>query len=270
MKFSICNDTYADRSCLEAATHAAECGYEGLELAPSTIWNDPSKTTLQEAQALARGIQKLDLEVIGFHWLLTGTDGMHLTHPDKSLQAKLIDYVTHLAQLCSTMGGKVMVWGSPAMRNLESEWDKEEAEKRAVEALHTISTNIESLDVTLALEPLAKWETNYWTTADSTWETIQKVNHPNCRLHLDCKAMADESTPPEEIIKTHKDHFVHFHANDPNLLGPGMGDMDLRGVGQTLRDINYNGWVSVETFKPGPGYEVIAEESLKFMKENFK
>ena len=141
--------------------------------------------------------------------------------------------------------------GKSNMRNLEEDWDVQEAHKRAIDSLNRISQSIASLDVTLALEPLAKWETNFWTTADEAFETIQAVDHPNCRLHLDCKAMADEDTPPVDIIKKHADNFVHFHANDPNLLGPGMGDMDLIPVGQTLKDIQYDGWVSVETFKPG-------------------
>lgn len=269
MKFSICNDTYTDRDCVAAAQHAAEVGYQGFELAPSTIWEDPKEIPSHQAVKLAHEIQSNGLEVIGFHWLLTGTHGMHLTHPDSQRQSNLVEYVTHLAKLCSDMGGKVMVWGSPALRNLEPEWDREEAEKRAIDTLHQICINIAPLDVSLALEPLAKWETNYWTTADETWKTIEKVDHPNCRLHLDCKAMHDENKEMVDIINQHRDHFIHFHANDPNLLGPGMGELDLKPVGQTLKDIGYQNWVSVETFKPGPGPEEIAKQSLQYMKTHF-
>ena len=269
MKFSICNDTYADRDCLKAAQHIAETGYSGIEIAPSTVWENPSNISSLQVAKLAHDIQALNLDIIGFHWLLKDTEGLHLTHPDTQYQTRLIHYVTHLAKLCSDMGGKVLVWGSPMMRNLDKSWNRDEAEKRAIDTLNKICQSIVPLSISLALEPLAKWETNFWTTADETYETIKKVDHPNCRLHLDCKAMADESKPLEEIIQTHKEHFIHFHANDPNLLGPGMGELDLQGVGQTLHEIDYQGWVSVETFKSGPGPEKIAESSLSYMKSNF-
>ncbi|WP_156346098.1 hypothetical protein [Verrucomicrobium spinosum] len=37
--------------------------------------------------------------------------------------------------------------------------------------------------------------------------------------------MSDESTPIPDIIRQSKDWFIHFHTNDPNLLGPGMGEV---------------------------------------------
>jgi len=269
MKFSICNDTYADRDCVAAAEHAASCGYNGLELAPSTIWKHPQNIQISEAKLLADKINHLNLDIVGFHWLLTGTEGMHLTNPDAAFQTRLIQHVAHLAKLCSAMGGKVMVWGSPKMRNLEPDWDAAAAEQRVVTTLRKLCQIIEPLNVTLALEPLATWETNYWTTADDTWRTIEQVDHPNCRLHLDCKAMDNEDDDPAAIIKRHEGHFVHFHANDPNLLGPGMGSMDLIPVAQALKEVQYREWVSVETFKLGPGPEQIAEQSLAFLKQHF-
>jgi sugar phosphate isomerase/epimerase len=98
---------------------------------------------------------------------------------------------------------------------------------------------------------------------------VREIDHPSFRLMLDVKSMCAEPRPPAETIRQHGPLVVHFHANDANRRGPGMGDTDFRPIAAALRDVGYAGYVSVEVFDYQPDAETIARESLRYLRETF-
>ena len=70
-----------------------------------------------------------------------------------------------------------------------------------------------------------------------------------------------------EIIRENAGMMAHFHANDANRRGPGMGQIDFLPILQTLRDIGYQGWVSVEVFDYEPGVESLARDSIRYLRQ---
>ena len=170
-----------------------------------------------------------------------------------------------LARCCRDLGGSILVFGSPQQRNLLAGVSHEQAMEYAAEVFQAAMPVLEDLDVTLAVEPLGPAEGNFLLTADAGARLVEMVGSPHCRLHLDCKAMSSEATPIPDIIRRHAAMLVHFHANDPNRLGPGFGELDFVPIFETLGAIDYRGWVSVEVFDYSPGVERLARESIEYM-----
>jgi len=60
---------------------------------------------------------------------------------------------------------------------------------------------------------------------------------------------------------------IYFHLNDPNLQGPGFGELDFISIMEALCEINYTGWASVEPFDYTPGIEMLTEKSIAHVKQ---
>jgi sugar phosphate isomerase/epimerase len=120
MKFAICNETFQDRSFVAQCQAAQAAGYTGIEIAPFTLADNISNLTSADLAACRQAASDHGLEIIGLHWLLAKTEGCHLASPDDAVRAATLDYVQRLADLCDSLGGKFMVWGSPQQRSLEA------------------------------------------------------------------------------------------------------------------------------------------------------
>ncbi len=266
MKFGICNETFRDWPFDKAFAFARELGYTGIEFAPFTIHSNAYEISAGKRAEVRRQVEDAGLETIGLHWLLAFTQGYYLTSPNAAVREKTSEYLRELAGLCRDLGGNILVLGSPQQRNLLPGVTLDEAMEHAADVLRGAMDEMNACDVVLAVEPLSPMEGDFLLTADLGVKLVDMVDSPNCRLHLDVKAMSSEGKPVTDIIRDCASYMVHFHANDPNCRGPGMGDVDFVPILQTLQDIDYQGWVSVEVFDYEPGVEALARESIENLK----
>jgi sugar phosphate isomerase/epimerase len=158
-----------------------------------------------------------------------------------------------------------MVLGSPQQRNVPEGQSMESAMASAAEVIRGSIGELKRLDVQIAIEPLGHEEGNFLNRAVDARELQAMIDSPQVQLHLDVKAMSDESTPTPQIIRDNADAMIHFHANDPNRQGPGMGEVDFVPIFDALKEVGYGGWISVEVFDYSPGVERLVTESMKNM-----
>jgi sugar phosphate isomerase/epimerase len=249
MKFAICNEMFGDWTWSQGLSLARSIGYTGVEVAPFTLGLYAHEITASQRAAYRQAVADHGMEIIGLHWLLAKTEGFHLTTDE----------------LCSDLGGTLMVLGSPLQRNFPPTMTHDQALANAADVLQQVVPELEARKIQIAIEPLGPQEGNFLNRAAQARDLIEKIDSPQVRLHLDVKAMSSEAEPIEKIIRDNADCMIHFHANDPNRLGPGMGDVDQRPIFQALHDIGYRDWVSVEVFDYAPGPETILRQSWQAM-----
>ena len=267
MKFALCNEMFEGRPMAEVASIARDLGYQGLEIAPFTLAASATEVSAAQRKETRQVIAEHGLECVGLHWLFAGPTGLHMTTPDDGVWAHTRDYLAALLDLCSDLGGKVLVLGSPNQRSIPENQTPQGAWQRAVDLLSSVLDKAGDLGLTICLEPLSPVETDFVNTVAEGMKMVRQINHPSLKIHLDVKAMCSESKPVPEIIRSvTADEIGHFHVNDANLYGPGMGDVDYAPIAEAIDDVGWNNWLSVEVFKYDPDPETIAQKSIDYLR----
>lgn len=274
MKLAICNELFegwnkdGEFDFPRVCGFVKECGYEGLEIAPFTVDRDVYHIPAAKRVEIRRETEKAGIVIPGLHWLLSKTEGYYLTSPDPVVREKTAGYFIELTRFCADLGGKFMVLGSPAQRNLLPGVTKDKAYEYAADVLGKVVPMLEKCEVKITLEPLAPKETDFMASSEEALALVKKIDAPGqVSLMLDCKAMAAEKLSIPELIRKNKDYLSYFHLNDPNLKGPGFGELDFGPIVGALREIGYGGWLSVEVFDYSPGIEALARDSAEYMKK---
>ena len=267
IRLGICNELFEGWDFADVCRAVKSIGYDGLEIAPFTLAPRITEVSPARRRELKAMVEDAGLSTIGLHWLLAKTEGFYLTTPDAAGRERTGDYLVALAEATRDLGGTLMVLGSPKQRDLLPGVSHDEAAGYASEVLARIMPAVADFGVDLCLEPLAPSETDFLNTCDQAGALIARVGHPNLKLHMDVKAQSAEvgRTVPE-LIARHAAKAGHFHAQDVNLKGPGMGDVDFGPILKALVKSGYDRWVSVEVFDYSPGAKETAARSYECLK----
>lgn len=265
MKFAMCNEFCEGWDLESVCELAARAGYQGVEIAPFTLADSVEDITYQRRQQLRRVAEDAGLQVVGLHWLLGKPEGLHLNSPDPNLRRRTADYLRAEIDLCSDLGGSKLVIGSPKQRNVPPGQSYRQVWERSVEVFRKLAEHGRRRDVMLCIEPLGADETNFIHTAAQARSLVRDVHHPNFRMMLDVKAMVQDNEPIPEIIRRSAPYLEHFHANDANRQGPGFGDTDFEPIARALREVGYEGFISVEALDFSAGAEKIARKSIEYL-----
>lgn len=166
-------------------------------------------------------------------------------------QQTCLAYVGDLIDLASAIGSKIVAgpfYSSVGRCNLHTDTEKEQQVDLVARNLATLCTKAEQAGVTLAMEALNRFETDFINTIDQASAMIEKVGSPALKIHADTFHMNIEEANPSEAIRRAGDHIGHIHASGSHRGIPGTGHVDWNGIFGALKVINYDGDIAIETF----------------------
>lgn len=270
-RFSICNESMKGMTWPEQCALAAAAGFQGIEIAPFTLVKEGvQELNKQTRKEMVKALKQNGLRCAGLHWLLVAPPvGLHCTTNDNAVRQRTWQYIEQLIDFCSDMEAEVMVFGSPKQRSArDAGISVPEAIKRLQDGLAGVAPHAKKAGVNILLESLDHTQTDVINTLAQTLEVIKNVNHPSIQTMFDFHNTVDETEPFDVLIQKYYPfiHHVHVQEMDGKYMGTGTGSSAYAKAFQTLKDLKYKKWVSLEVFDFTPGAKTIAEQSLKTLK----
>lgn len=247
MRYAVCNELLAGEAFQDACLKVASYGFEGIEIAPYTLAENPRRIGSKQAKAIKRVVIDAGLHFVGFHWLLSAPQGLHLTTPETSTRRRSWDFLKFLIELCQKLGGEILVLGSSKQRSAMG-IPKEKALSYLKEGLKDIAPLAEGCDVKVLIEPLPSRVTDVVNTLQEAKELIEEVRIPSISGMFDFHNCKDEEKPWPRLINEYFSIIEHVHFNEIDGDYPGSGNSDFLPAFRALRDKNYRGWISLEIF----------------------
>jgi D-psicose/D-tagatose/L-ribulose 3-epimerase len=273
-RHATCNEAFEKWDFAEACRAIRRIGYTGIEIAPFTLAEDPATVTPQRRREVKDIIQSEGLDYVGLHWIMVSPKGLHVTTPDLPLRERSWQHIRNLIDLSADLSldennGGVLVFGSPKQRSSTGGLSPAEATKNYVDGLTQLAGQLAERRVTLLIEALPMAQSDVVTTLDEAASHVKSIGSPYIQTMFDTHNAIDEVEAHEVLVERHFDLIRHVHVNEldgrhcgaPN----GTEDYNFRPLFRKLKQLNYQGWVSLEAFDFTPGAEVLARESFDYL-----
>jgi len=269
MRIALCNEVLRDRDFAAQCAFAAAVGYDGLEVAPFTIADDPLAIDAPARRRLRRTAEDAGVAITGLHWLLVKPEGLSITSPDAGVRARTVAAMTTLVGLCADLGGRYLVHGSPAHRKVPTGESREVAWARARDAFAAAARAAEKAGVVYLVEPLPRDETDLVNTLAEARAMVREVGSPALATMLDTKSAAlSEARPVADVAREAlaAGAIAHVQLNDRNRRGPGQGEDRFAPVLAALIAAGYDGDVAIEPFEYVPDGAACAARAIGYVR----
>lgn len=218
---------------------------EGVEVAPTKIWSDPSRADSAELARYRAFWGERGLSIPALQALLFGRPELRL-FADEPTRASMLSYLTSIMGVGAGLGATALVFGSPKNR-LAAGLEPGLAMEIAVEFFYKAGVAACASGVVLCVEPNPpQYGCDFIRTVKEGADLVRRVDHPGFRLHVDASALILNQEDVDQAIEEAADCMAHFHISDPFLNVLGGHASAHRRMAAALRRCGWSRWISIE------------------------
>ncbi len=269
MRIGLCNEVIATLPFEQQCAFARAVGYDGLEIAPMTLGDEPHRLPAARRAELRRMAADAGIAITGLHYVLRAPAGLSITSADAAVRARTVDVMRALCELAVDFGAGYLVHGSPQQREL-APGDETEGRKRGAACFDAVAEAAEAARVTYCIEPLSPDQTAFVNTVAEAATIVLEINSPAVKTMIDCSAAArgGEVEPVPDLLRKWLPTglIAHVHFNDPNRRGPGEGALRFDPILRALHDGGYPGMAAIEPFDYRPDGPTCAARSIGYIR----
>src|SRR5580692_10958195 len=262
-----------DQSNFDLLPTIKEAGFDGVEvplLRPQAF----------QASGIRKAVEAHGLECNACTVLV---DGLSLISDSPDIRRRTREHLQEIIKVAAEAGVGIVagplyspVGYLPGRRRTADEW------KWAVECYQSLGPVLSEYGVTIAIEPLNRFETFFLNTATDAAAFCDQVGHPNVGILFDTFHANIEEKDIAQGYRTVGRHLKHVHTCENDRGIPGTGHVEWKPVFEALRDLRYDGWLTIESFgfslgeisaaasiwrDLAPTPDLIAYEGVKFLKQ---
>jgi sugar phosphate isomerase/epimerase len=240
-----------------ACTHAAELGFDAIEVFPPQAWGF-------DVPLLNSSLKQHNLAVAamgtGAGWV---KHKLLLTSPTPEVRENARNFVAAMID-CAAEHNAPAIIGSMQGR-AEGRRTRDETLALFRDAIEELAPLAERKNQILLIEPLNRYETNLLNTVQQGLEFLSSLRAQNVRLLLDLFHMNIEEQNIPQVIRLAGPAVGHVHLADSNRRAAGFGHTDMLPIIRSLRDIEFNGYLSAEVFA-WPNSDAAAAQTIDAFK----
>src|SRR3954462_13119190 len=269
MRVALCNEVIAPMPFPKQCQYAAKLGYDGLEIAPYTLSEEPHRLGSAQLAAARSAAEDAGIAITGLHWLLVKPAGLSISTRDDATRSRTLDVMRAFIDQCAELGGRYLVHGSPHQRRIDPGDTRAAALARAQECFSRAAEHAEKAGVIYCVEALSSDQTPLINTLEEAAQIVHAIGSPNLKSMLDCSSAGRmEKEPLAALVERWlpKGVIAHVQVNDRNRQGPGQGEQRFAPLFAALRRQKYQGDVAVEPFDYVPDGPAAAARAIGYIR----
>lgn len=217
----------------------AEHGYDGAEL-PVVDATDAELLAMRRA---------LDAEGLAATAVGFATEDANPLDPDPAGRQAAVEHLARIAEKAAMLGANVLAGPMHSAYGRFTETAPTADERMwCAEVLHAAGERAAAVGVTLAIEPLNRFECYFLNTAAECAELIRVVGHPNVLGTLDTHHAHLEEDDLAAAIERMGETLGHVQLSENHRGTPGRGQVDFSAALAALDRAGYAGWLVIEAF----------------------